>query len=71
MTYEQPQGDDAKPTLVTGFELRDGKLTVTIQRPDAAYGAGDYERATKRPPRVTDIPSDYLATLLDWMRVLR
>lgn len=22
MTYEQPQGDDAKPTLVTGFELR-------------------------------------------------
>ena len=60
--YEQPDATPDKPTKVTSFTMHANKLTITISRPTDTYNYRDPE------PRVSDLPPDYVAALMTWMR---
>ena len=51
-------------TQVTKFSLSNSSLSLTITRPDE----DSYERRNlKTVPRASDIPSDYLAAINQWI----
>lgn len=63
MTYEQPEAGEQPTTRVIGFTLSRTSLEVKLSRDSEDYGY-----AMKLPPRIADVPPDYVAALMDWIR---